>query len=80
MTKEQIFDVLKSHLVEILPDLDPSSIGPGDSMKDLGANSIDRTDVVIQTMESLGVKMPLHELSGASNLQQLADLLYERSN
>ena len=59
MTKEKIFEVIKHNLLGILPDLDPASIEPLQSMRDLGANSIDRADVVIQSMEELNLKFPL---------------------
>ncbi|WP_368857878.1 phosphopantetheine-binding protein [Streptomyces sp. DH12] len=40
-------------------------------MRDLGANSIDRMDVVIAAQEELGVKVPNSELTGAGDLRSL---------
>jgi len=45
-------------------------------MKDLGANSVDRVDVVIQTMEELGLKFPLHKVGAVENMQGLIDFFY----
>jgi polyketide biosynthesis acyl carrier protein len=73
MTNEEIFAIIKRNLLEILPDLDGDSIRSDQSMKDLGANSVDRMDVVIQTKEELGLTFPLHELGGVENLQGLID-------
>ena len=76
MTKEQIFVIIKRHLIEILPDLEADKIYPNQSMKDLGANSVDRVDVVIQTKEEMGLKFPLHELGAVENIQGLIDFLH----
>jgi polyketide biosynthesis acyl carrier protein len=48
--------------------------------KDLGANSIDRMDIVTQTMEDLAIKIPLVELAKVQNIQELVDLLYEQKS
>ena len=76
MTKEAIFEIVKRNLLEILPDLSADKIDPSQSMKDLGANSVDRLDVIIQTKEELGLKFPLHELGTVENMQGLIDFLY----
>lgn len=76
MTKEEIFEIIKRNLREILPDLDAVTIDPSQSMKDLGANSVDRMDVVIQTKEELDLKFPLHELGGVENLQGLVEFFH----
>lgn len=79
MTKEAIFEIIKRNLLEILPDLPADSIVPSQSMKDLGANSVDRADVVIQTKEELGLKFPLHELGGLENMQALVDFFHTKA-
>lgn len=76
MTKQEIFELIKRNLMEVLPGLDADRIDPSQSMKDLGANSVDRMDVVIQTKEQLGLKFPLHQLGGVENLQGLTDFLH----
>ncbi|GEM_PF-511687 len=78
VTKDQIFEIIRRNLLEILPDLDVASIVPARSMKELGANSVDRMDVLIQTKEELGLKFPLHELASVENLQGLVDFLHAK--
>nr|AAY00039.1 acyl carrier protein [uncultured bacterial symbiont of Discodermia dissoluta] len=77
-TKEEIFELLKSHLLEIVPEINPDQVQPVISMKDLGANSIDRVDVILLTMEELELKFPLNELGGLTNMQALVDDLHGR--
>ncbi len=75
MTRADVFAVVTEQILEVLPDLDPSLIREDRSLKDLGANSIDRADITLQTMERLGVRFPLAELAGVSNLRGLVDVL-----
>jgi polyketide biosynthesis acyl carrier protein len=78
MSKEKVFQVIKASIVEILPEILPNQIETAVSLKDLGANSIDRMDIVIKSMESLDIKIPLVEFGKVNNIQGLVDLLYER--
>jgi polyketide biosynthesis acyl carrier protein len=79
MTKEEVFQVVKDSIIEFLPDVSPEQIEISLSLKDLGANSVDRMDIVINSMESLGIKIPLVEFGKVNNIQGLVDLLYERA-
>jgi polyketide biosynthesis acyl carrier protein len=76
--KSEIFEVIQRNLREILPELQSVVIDPKQSMKQLGANSLDRADVILQSMEALGVTFPLHELAGVDNIQGLVDFLYSK--
>ncbi len=71
VTDEEIFAVLRAQIVDVLPVAADVEITPDHSMRDLGANSIDRMDVVIAAQEELGVKVPNSELTGAGDLRSL---------
>ncbi len=60
----------------ILPDVTAEQINIGASLRDLGANSIDRTDIALQSMEELNIKMPLSKLGAAKNIHDLVELFY----
>lgn len=75
VTESEIFEVIRKNLCEILPELESVSIDPRQSMKELGANSLDRADVVLQSMGDLQVSFPLNELAGVENIQGLVDFL-----
>lgn len=76
MTKEQIFGIIKINIMEILPDIDEGDIGIKDSMKDLGTNSLDRFDVLVDTMEEIGIKVPLLQFGKLKNIEEITELLY----
>jgi polyketide biosynthesis acyl carrier protein len=78
MTHDQIFEVVKESIGEILFDLDLSTVTLAHSLKELGANSIDRMEITVQSMEALGLKIPLVEFGKVGNLQGLVDVLFEK--
>ena len=77
MSKEHVFEVVKSIIIEVLPDLDSDQIQIEKNLKELGANSIDRMEVVTMSMEELDMKIPLMSFAHVSNIQGLVDVLIE---
>jgi len=77
MTKAEIFEVVKRNALEIL-DVAPETITIGKSLTDLGANSVDRMEIVTSSMEDLKIKIPFMSFAGAANIEDLVDIL--RSN
>jgi len=75
VSREEILDIVKEHLMDNLEDLDEKDFDPAKSMKDLGANSLDIVEVVSCTMRDLKVKVPRSELSNLTNVNGLVDLL-----
>jgi len=80
MTIDQIFELLKANITETLPDVSHSSIDINGKLVDLGANSIDRMDITIMSMEKLDIKIPLIEFAKVSNIKELVDILFEYKN
>ena len=79
MTRDLILSTVQKYLVDAVDDLDPTTIDTSQSMKDLGANSLDIVEVVSRTMRELKIKVPRAELAKLSNIDGLVDLLYEVS-
>ena len=77
MTKDQIFAVVKKHIVDTLDDIDEAVIDPVKSMKEIGANSLDIVEIVSSSMRELKVKVPRSELAKLQNIQELVDLLHQ---
>ncbi len=73
-----IFALLCTNMLEVVPKLEHVHIKPTDSMRDLCSNSIDRMDVLVSTLEVLDLSIPFTELHGPKNLQELADLLAKK--
>jgi polyketide biosynthesis acyl carrier protein len=80
LDKEEIFNVIKSNTVRILPDVRPEDVTIEASLTDLGANSIDRVEIVMYSLQELGLKIPTPELHGLKNLKGLVDLFHRHAN
>ena len=77
MTREDVLSVVTRHLANAVDGIDPAAIDASKPMKDYGANSLDIVEVVSSSMRELKVKVPRSELNKLTNIQGLADLLYE---
>lgn len=74
MTKSEIFDIVKRNALEVL-DVPPEEVSPERSLAEIGANSMDRMEIVTLTMEELGLKIPFMSFASASNIGDLVDIL-----
>ncbi|MEV5432447.1 acyl carrier protein [Streptomyces sp. NPDC052701] len=79
MSQTRVFDLIVEHTREVIPELEEHRFAPTDSLRDLGANSIDRAEIIVMTLESLSASIPLVELADAKNIGELADLIHDKS-
>jgi polyketide biosynthesis acyl carrier protein len=75
MKRAQVLDLIAQHAREVVPGLDDHVFAPSDRLAELGANSVDRAEIVMLVQESLGLTVPRVELFGPTNIGELADLL-----
>ena len=73
-SKQEIFDIVKKNTLQVLIDVDPDSVTIDRSLTELGANSIDRVEVVMYSMENLGISVPRTEFQGVRDIRSLVDL------
>jgi len=77
--KEDIFGKLKEMVLDVLPELDPAQITLSASLRELGANSVDRADILISAMDELSVKVPMVEFAGAANIGEIVEIMHNHS-
>ena len=58
MPESRVFDLIVEHVREVVPELEDHRFQPSDSLRDLGANSIDRAEIIIMTLEVAVGKHP----------------------
>lgn len=75
MNMAGIFEILKRSIKEIMVDIDVDSLKMEDSIKALGANSIDRMEIIVMAMEEMGVKIPMLEFARAKNIGEIIGVL-----
>ncbi|MEM7346574.1 MAG: acyl carrier protein [Chloroflexota bacterium] len=80
MTQEDVFDVVKKNIRDVLYELEGQDIPLEASLKDLGANSIDRADIAVQCVEDLQIKIPMVEFANVKNIEDLVKLLTRKVN
>ncbi|AXS40791.1 phosphopantetheine-binding protein [Breoghania sp. L-A4] len=68
MTESAILPVLSACVLEILPDVAPVEITPENSLLNLGLNSLERTEVIMATLDELELRIPLTAFSKAENI------------
>jgi polyketide biosynthesis acyl carrier protein len=78
MTRDEIYQVIVRSVIEVLPELEDHSFSTSDQLKQLGLDSLDRTDVIVMSLEALNLKIPLIETHGANNIGELAQLLHAK--
>ena len=76
--KDQIVNIIRENLVEIIPDLEGKAINNDETLVDLGANSMDRGELITLTLERLEAEISRIEFVGAQTINELADLIVEK--
>jgi polyketide biosynthesis acyl carrier protein len=79
MSKEAIFVTIVRIICEVIPELEGHAFQPDDRLVDLGANSIDRAEIVTMALETLSLPIARVELSEAKNIGELVGILYAKS-
>lgn len=78
MEKNYIFEIIRDTILEILDEVEESDITKDNSLHNLGANSIDRMDIIMDVCDKLNVKIPLKDFSEIKNLSEMTELFYDR--
>ncbi len=77
MDREAILNAVRESVTIVLPSVDPSQVQPDVQLVNLGANSMDRMEIVTMTIEALGIQVPLLKLAGTKNVGELVDRILE---
>ena len=79
MDSDRIAEIIIAEIRSTVPELEAQPIIRADSMADLGVDSIERSEIILATLEAIGVKVPMVQLHGPRNIGELADLLHAKS-
>ena len=79
MTKQELFELYVAQVKEVMPQLEGHDFFPTDNLRDLGANSIDRVEILMMTLESVGTaNLHLIDFAGVNNIGEIIDILHSR--
>ncbi len=76
--KNNIVNLIRENLLEIIPELTEETVSNDTTLVDLGANSLDRGELITLTLEKLDLDISRIEFVGAQNINELADLITEK--
>jgi polyketide biosynthesis acyl carrier protein len=75
MNEDRIIESLKAAIATVLTTQAPENITPQDSLRQMGANSLDRAEILMCTMEELNVRLPMLAFASAQNLGDIVEVL-----
>jgi polyketide biosynthesis acyl carrier protein len=78
LDRNAVLAVIVEQIRVVEPALEGQLIRAEDSMAEIGIDSMSRQEVLILSMEVLGLNLPMVQLFGPRNLGELADLLYAK--
>jgi polyketide biosynthesis acyl carrier protein len=79
LNQTEVFEIIVGHAREVVPTLEQHQFQQSDSLKALGANSMDRADIIMMTLESMNLNIPLIEMAKADNIGELAGIIHAKS-
>ncbi len=78
MTQDEILEIVKGNIKKLLTFIPSDQITMEKGLKELGANSIDRMEIMTMAMDDVGVKVPLVEFGKVKSVRDLVSVLYEK--
>lgn len=78
MDKDQVFAIIKENIIDVVPELANREITIKDSLRELGANSVDRAEIIIKSIAALKLQVPLVEFAQAKNIEELVAIFSEK--
>lgn len=73
-TRQEIFEVIKGNIKEILENVKDEDITEEQTLKNLGADSLEIVEIVSRSMKQLKIKVSRTELAQLKNLGELVSL------
>lgn len=76
--KDKIINLIKENLIEIIPELEGADMLNDENLVNLGANSIDRAELITVTLERLQLDISRVEFATANSIDDIATLIEKK--
>lgn len=76
--KEKLEAIIRENLIEIIPELEGEEFANDEKFVDLGANSLDRGELITLTLETIELEVSRIEFVKATTISELASLIAEK--
>ena len=78
VSRETIAITVREAITAVLPSLSAEAVAGDKHLRDLGADSVDRVEIILTILDRLGLKEPLSSFSQLPSIDALVDFLDER--
>jgi polyketide biosynthesis acyl carrier protein len=78
VTRESVDRIVREVLGVVLPSVPPDAITGDKHLRDLGADSVDRVEIILMLLERLHLDEPMSSFGALPNIEALAAFLYQR--
>jgi polyketide biosynthesis acyl carrier protein len=79
LSRHDVLAVVFESVREILPDVDPAGLSSDLHLRDIGADSVDRVEIIVTVLDRLGLDEPLASFTDLTDIDDMVDLLYRRT-
>lgn len=76
LSRADVSDAVRASIQEILPAVPLAAMTPDTHLRELGADSIDRVEIIITILDRLGVQTPMAAFSDLPDIGALVDFLW----
>lgn len=78
VSRESIDRVVREVITAILPSVPADEIAGNKHLRDLGADSVDRVEIILMLLDRLHLDEPMSSFSRVPDIDGLVTLLHER--
>jgi polyketide biosynthesis acyl carrier protein len=78
VSREAIERAVREVIAVVLPSVPPGAIAGNKHLKDLGADSVDRVEIVLMLMDRLELDEPMTSFSNLTDIDALVAFLHAR--
>lgn len=79
-TRADVAGAVREVIGTILPGVPPGQVVGDVHLRDLGADSVDRVEIILGVQERLGMDEPLSGFSDLKDIDALVEFLWERAS
>ena len=80
MERAQVLSSIANELKNIIPELENLTIAPTDSLKELGANSLERFEILTNVMCDNNINVSLTDFSDCKSIDDILNIMCQESN
>ena len=80
MEKASLLEAIKNEIKLILPAIDIEAINEDDSLVKIGANSIDRAEIIINTLRKNNLVISVMEFSDCKNIGDIVNIMLKHTS